>query len=60
MGSTAQVGFQQTDNTGCVVTSIGIMASEDVSRSSTTGQSVFGPYLFVGVYQYALDTNAAG
>ncbi len=59
-GSTAQVYFQQTDSTGCVVTSIGVTASESVLSSSTTGQTEYGPALWVGVYQYALDTNAAG
>jgi hypothetical protein len=59
-GSTVQVSFQQTDNTGCVVTSIGVMASESVSRSSTTGMTSFGPYLWVSEFQYALPTDAAG
>lgn len=59
-GGAAWAGFQQIDSTGCVVTSVGVTASEDVSRSSTTGVSAFGPYLFVSEYQYALDTNAAG
>lgn len=58
-GNAAEVSFQQTDSTGCIVTGIEVMASESVTRTTTSGAIETGPYLFVSEYQYDLYTSAA-
>jgi hypothetical protein len=58
-GNAAQAEFQQTDSTGCILTTVDIFASDSVTRTSSSGTTV-GNYLFVGIYQYGLYTNPAG